>query len=56
TLKTSANFYPTLNNIFGSILNICTHLFSMKSHTEDFIHDICEPMIEKFNKYWEDSD
>ncbi|CAG8735686.1 3695_t:CDS:2 [Racocetra persica] len=27
----------------------------MKFHTDSFIHDISKPMIEKFNKYWEDS-
>lgn len=26
----------------------------MRSHTKDFIRNVCEPMIEKFNKYWED--
>ncbi|CAG8785873.1 21102_t:CDS:2, partial [Cetraspora pellucida] len=51
TLKTSANSNPTLNNAFASILNIHTHLLSMRFHTKDFIRNICEPMIEKFNKY-----
>ncbi|CAG8649221.1 10311_t:CDS:2, partial [Scutellospora calospora] len=39
TLKTSANSYPTLNNAFASILNIHTHLLSIRSHTEDFIRN-----------------
>ncbi|CAG8479192.1 7085_t:CDS:2, partial [Dentiscutata erythropus] len=55
TLKASANAYSTHNNTFASILNIHTHLCSMKFHTDGFIRNVSKPMIEKFNKYWEDS-
>ncbi|CAG8780013.1 11794_t:CDS:2, partial [Dentiscutata erythropus] len=54
TLKASANSYSTLNNIFASILNICIHLLNMRYHTDNFICDISGPMMEKFNKYWDD--
>ena len=51
----SANSYPTLNNSLSSVWNIRTHLMSMKSHSDSFIRNISQAMIEKFNKYWEHS-
>lgn len=51
----SSNFYPTINSTLFSILDIRTHLFKMKSHSDIFVREISLPMIEKFNKYWKNN-
>lgn len=52
-LKASATSYLTINNTLTSILSIRTYLFKMRFYLDDFVRDTYRPMIEKFNKYWE---
>ncbi|CAG8729514.1 7495_t:CDS:2 [Dentiscutata erythropus] len=52
-LNALANFYSTINHTLLSILDIHTHIFKMKSHSDIFIRKVSLSMIEKFNKYWE---
>ena len=42
-----------LNSTLASIWNIRTYLLCMKFHANSFIRDMCQLMIGKFNKYWE---